>query len=267
MQFKCIAPPHTITSFIECYWTIDDEDTTQIRQKIIPDGFPEIIFHYGDPFKILISETWELQPDFLLAGQITKFFFLENSGVTGVLGIKFKPTALSRIFNLNMKEYNDRVLSLENFSHPQLREIKHILSSTDILENKINRLNSFFETLILARKLTPAAIDHAIDLINKKKGMISIVDLSKVACLGERQFLNQFRQQVGLSPKLYARIVRLNYIFKLVNEKKENWTALAYEAAYFDQSHFIKDFKLFTGENPSNYSFDEKNFANFFLKR
>jgi AraC-like DNA-binding protein len=85
--------------------------------------------------------------------------------------------------------------------------------------------------------------------------------------LSERQLLNQFRQQVGLSPKLYARIIRLNYIFQLMMEKKEKWSLLAYEAAYFDQAHFIRDFKTFTGDNPGQYAFNEKNFANFFLMR
>jgi AraC-like DNA-binding protein len=51
----------------------------------------------------------------------------------------------------------------------------------------------------------------------------------------------------------------------LVQQHKEKWTSLAYEAAFFDQAHFIKDFKHFTGENPGKYSFDEKNMANFFL--
>jgi len=78
---------------------------------------------------------------------------------------------------------------------------------------------------------------------------------------------NLFKKWVGLSPKLFARIIRFSYIFQLVQDNNQSWSSLAYEAAYYDQSHFIRNFKSFTGENPADYSFDEENMANFFLKR
>lgn len=265
MLFKRIDPPHTIKNFIECYWVIDDENPIPIRQKIIPDGFPEIIFHYRDSYRIMITDKWELQTDFLLAGQITKFFFLENTGKTGVFGIKFKPTGLYQMFDFSMEKYNDKVVALNETNDAGLKTIRQILSGSNTHEDNILQLNSFFERLINTRQLAPGPVEHAVDAINKKKGMITVSELADISCLSERQFLNQFRRQVGLSPKFYARIIRLNYIFKLINEKREKWSSLAYEAAFFDQAHFIKDFKKFTGDNPSQYAFDEKNFANFFL--
>jgi AraC-like DNA-binding protein len=78
---------------------------------------------------------------------------------------------------------------------------------------------------------------------------------------------NLFKKWVGLSPKFYSRIVRFNYIFDLVQKNKYNWNDLAYEAAFYDQSHFIRSFKNFTGENPTDYSFNEQNLANFFLRK
>ena len=63
------------------------------------------------------------------------------------------------------------------------------------------------------------------------------------------------------------RIIRFNYIFKLIQDNNQSWSGLAYEASYFDQSHFIRNFRDFTGENPSDYDFDEKNMANFFLQK
>src|SRR5688500_15388894 len=111
MVFNRIQPSGSIKHFVDCYWMVDDEDMTVKIQKIIPDGFAEIIFHYGDPYKIQIEDDWELQSDFLLAGQITKYFYLANCGRTGSFGIKFKPAAVSHIFNLSMKEYTDKVVS------------------------------------------------------------------------------------------------------------------------------------------------------------
>jgi AraC-like DNA-binding protein len=64
---------------------------------------------------------------------------------------------------------------------------------------------------------------------------------------------------------LFARIIRFSYIFQLVQDNHQSWCGLAYEAAFYDQSHFIRNFKDFTGENPADYKFEEKNMANFFL--
>jgi AraC-like DNA-binding protein len=264
MLFKRIAPSVSIQPFIECYWIVEDDDTTPVCQKIIPDGFPEIIVHYGDPYKILIKDEWEQQADFLLAGQLTKFFYLENTGKTGVLGIKLKPTVLSRLFGLSMKEYTDTVVSIRE-DDKNFTTIKQIGASGNSHEKAVQELNQFFEAIVLEKKIRPTALDQAVNLVFERKGMVNIRQLAAETFLSERQLLNQFRQQVGLSPKLLARIVRLNYIFQLVKENKEKWTSLAYEAAYFDQSHFIKDFKQFTGESPHRYAFDEENLANFFL--
>jgi AraC-like DNA-binding protein len=265
MDFKRVMPLASIKEFIECYWILDDKDPAPKQQKIIPDGFPEIIFHYGDPYRILIKQDWELQSDFLLAGQITKFFYLENTGTTGTFGIKFKPTAITHLFNLLMKEYVDKVVSLNNTDNPELKKIKTIVSPGQDFKQIIIQLNSFFEKLIAEKKFIATGVDNSVDLIFEKHGMVTIPELCAVAFLGERQLLNQFRRYIGLSPKLYARVIRLNYIFQLVRENKEKWSSLAYEAAFFDQAHFIKDFKKFTGENPGKYSFEEKNMANFFL--
>ena len=250
---------------MECYWILDNNDPAPKQQKIIPDGYPEIIFHYGDPYRILIKEDWEIQSDFLLAGQITKYFYLENSGRTGTIGIKLKPTALRHLFNLVMNKYVDKVAPLNNTLNPEFKKMKTILSSGQDYNQIIIQLNNIFEELVAEKKITSAGVDHAVNLIFEKHGMVTIPELCAVAFLGERQLLNQFRRYIGLSPKLYARVIRLNYIFQLVQENKETWSSLAYEAAFFDQAHFIKDFKKFTGENPSKYSFEEKNMANFFL--
>ena len=267
MVFTRIKPSASIKHFIDCYWMVDDEDMTVKIQKIIPDGFPEIIFHYADPYKIQIEKSWALQSNFLLAGQITKYFYLANSGRTGSFGIKFKPAALSQLFNLSMKEYTDKVVSLDHHDHPDLKSIKSILAAGRDYGRIIVQLNSFFEQLIKSLHPVVTAIDNAVNVIFERHGMVSVSELSDACCIGERQLLNLFRRYIGLSPKLYARVIRLSFIFHLVQKNKEKWTSRAYEAAFFDQAHFIKDFKKFTGVNPGKYAFEEKNMANFFLMK
>lgn len=79
MIFKRITPPADLEKIIDCYWIVENDDPAPHRQKIIPDGFCEIIFHYRDPYRICLTDTWEQQYMHLLAGQISRHFYLENT--------------------------------------------------------------------------------------------------------------------------------------------------------------------------------------------
>lgn len=77
MIYRKHSPSNEIGHLIECYWWIDSEGDSSIsEEKIIPDGFPEMIWHYGEPYEINLSGHWEVQPKALLAGQLTNHFFL-----------------------------------------------------------------------------------------------------------------------------------------------------------------------------------------------
>ncbi len=114
MHFKRIQPSSEWRRWIECYWMVEDESNVPTQQKIVPDGFPEIIFHAGDHYRINISGTWERQAKSLLAGQIKKFFHLENEGVSNVFGVKLKPAAPTLLFDIEMSALTDQVIDLSN---------------------------------------------------------------------------------------------------------------------------------------------------------
>ncbi len=97
--------------------------------------------------------------------------------------------------------------------------------------------------------------------------MVAVAVMAQSIGLSERQLERLFKKYIGLSPKFYTRIIRFSTIFELIQQEDPGWAGLAYESGFYDQSHFIRNFKAFTGEDPSRYGFDEKNMANFFLKK
>ncbi|SIN90855.1 AraC-type DNA-binding protein [Chitinophaga niabensis] len=262
MIFKRILPPPGLGRIIECYWIAESEDNRPAKEKIIPDGFPEMIFHYGDPYRINLHHgNWELQTQSLLAGQIRRHFFLENTGKSGVLGIKLQPTALAHLFDISMHTLTDKVADLSTLLTVPLQTL---LCSAAPHDEKINALNQWFNTFPLP------GTNHAgkaIELIREYKGALSVADVIAQLGISERHLERLFKRYVGLSPKFYARIIRFNHIFHLNQERNPDWTHLAFNAGYYDQSHFIRNFKAFTGEDPSGYYFEEDNMANFFLQK
>jgi AraC-like DNA-binding protein len=253
--------------FIECYWIVENGETAVRREKIIPDGFPEMIFHYGDPYKINLMGVWEVQSLSLLAGQIRKHFFLENTGRSGMIGVKFFPSALKHLYDVSMIQLTDKVVDLHAVLPSIFDDMEYQLQKSRDFTDKIELLQSYFLDLIQSHTSPQTIVDQAIAMILDTQGVVSVSELMKRLNVSERTIERMFREYIGLSPKFYSRIIRFSSIFRLKNEGIASWTNLVYETGYFDQSHFIGNFKEFTGEDPSAYLFNNKTMANFFLKR
>jgi len=263
MFYKRIEPHLSLKPFVECYWVIEsDSNPDQEREKIIPDGFVEIIYHYGDSYRVSSQGGWEEQKDKLFGGQIDKHFYIENTGRTGMIGIKLKPEVVALLFDLDMSIYANKVTSLSDI--PVLHKVSALFGEGHY-EKTIEDIEAYFLSLIPQVGSHP--IQRAVSLIFEQNGMLSVQDLSEYLSINQRQLERYFKKYIGLSPKKYARIIRFNYIFELMKKKDHNWQDLVFNAGYYDQSHFIKNFQEFTGEDPTKYGFDEKNMANFFLKK
>ncbi|MFV1885456.1 MAG: DUF6597 domain-containing transcriptional factor [Balneola sp.] len=267
MLYERIIPPLSLSGLIDCYWVVESNDRTIQRQKIIPDGFPEIIFHYGDPYRINITGEWQLQSRKLLAGQIRNHFSLENTGSAGMIGIKLKPHALTCFFGIDMKPLTDDVLDLDSILQAEFAPVSEMLLSNNPYSKKIDSLNHLFGGIKINNSKNDLLTEKALNLIFDTNGMIPISELTLRLNINERKLERLFSHYIGLSPKFYARIIRFNYIFQLIQKQQLSWSEVAQLSGYYDQSHFISNFQEFTGEDPSSYFFEDKNMANFFLKR
>ena len=271
MDFTLISPAPDLNEFIECYWMMYSDDTEPTVEKIIPDGFTEIIFNYRDVYKSKISGEWHLQSPDLLAGQLRTFFYLQNTGTTGSIAIKLKPAALTQLFDLKMNEYLDKIVDLDSLPNPEFGALKEkIQMLVDAGNNRQEHivkqvLDDYFKILVETTSKNP--LKSALELIFNSNGMAVVADMATAAGVTERQLERLFKKYIGLSPKYYARVIRFNYIFQLIKSENSSWAEIVYQSGYYDQSHFIRNFKAFTGEDPSSYFFEEKNMANFFLKK
>lgn len=263
MLYDRFSPSDSLKKFVKEYWVYENHDPTKSMQKVIPDGYSEIIIHYGDPYRINLAGSWQTQTSFLFSNQISKYFFLENTGVSAILGIKLHPTSFHEIFQIDMQDLTDQVLPLDS-----LIEANDLMSikQSNTIERKIELVENWLKAR-LTNTSPQDKIRSCLDKIFNSHGMIEVEDLASGVQLSTRQLERQFKKVVGLPPKFYSRIIRFNYIFEVIKDQNDSWIRTALQSGYFDQSHFIKNFKEFTGEEPSSYGFDEVNLANFFLKR
>lgn len=265
MKFVRINPDPAVQHLIECYWIIESMETQAREEKIIPDGFTELIFHYGDAYVSNLNNDKQTQVHNLLAGQISNYFYINNTGISGMVAVKLKPAGLAQLFGIEMSNYTDKVVDIAQLNDERLFELCGLIVPFAAEDTVKKIFDDYFMRMVRSAKTS--TVTAAIDLIFETNGMAPVKDLANIAGVGERQLERLFKKYVGLSPKYYARIIRFNYIFKLIQAHDTPWADIVYQAGYYDQSHFIRNFKAFTGEDPSSYFFEEDNMANFFLKK
>ena len=224
MEFTRIDPHPALTEWIECYWMMYSDDILPQVEKIIPDGFTELIFNYRDVYQSKISGRWNLQTPNLLAGQLRTYFYLQNTGTTGSVAIKLKPAALTQLFGFSMDQYVDQIVDLDGLAHPALKALSEQISTAVALKQAQNSelvkelLDNYFANLV--KSATENPLKHPLDFIFQTNGMVTVAEMATAAGVSERQLERLFKRYIGLSPKYYARIIRFNYIFKMINLKK-----------------------------------------------
>ena len=167
---------------------------------------------------------------------------------------------------LTCRHFTDQVVPLDQLSG----DLFHLGSLTEAdatTEERIAKLENWVAMMISDTARDTSKIRTAISAMFAANGMCDIQQQAESVGIGLRQFERLFKKSTGVTFKFFSRIVRFNYIFQLIKSEKRSWIQIALESGYFDQSHFIKNFKEFTGEEPSNYGFDDKTLANFFLKK
>jgi AraC-like DNA-binding protein len=165
-----------------------------------------------------------------------------------------------------MHPLTDRVVLLRCLGHPDINVIENLVKKADGHMANINTVSEYLSKNL--RVIDDRGINNAVEKILSSNGTISVNDICRDSGCSERQLERLFRKYIGLSPKLYSRIVRFAYIFQhMQGSKKMNGSELGIASGYYDQSHFIRNFKAFTGEDPSQYFFNQPTLANFFLKK
>jgi len=260
MKGRIFEPNDDLKEFVMCYWTLDfpRRDTPQIN-TIVPDGTMKLIFHYGDLYWHH-PETGKkfLQPRCFLIGQLTRPYLVEPEGDTGTFVIRFHPNGFIPFATIPIKEMVNKPISLNSLYGKEGDELGKCILNADSAGQRIKIAERFLVNRLTDSKTIDNIIKSAVDTILKTKGQISVTELSKENHIHRRQLVRKFSKMIGLSPKQLSKTIRLQSALKtLLNQKKSRLTDLAYDNEYYDQSHFIKDFKEFTGLSPKEFYGDD----------
>lgn len=245
-------PAKSLLPFIKGYLEADSRNLTQSGEHtLFPNGYSGIFFNFGNMGKLVLEREY-ITPPVSIFGQIDRHFKVQHSPGFYSIGVLIRPTLLSKFLRVNMTELTNKAFDGRLFRkdfdalHTRLEEARSIAERIEIL-------NWYFITEFFSLTHHPTIADTAVQLIHQKPN-ISVRDIAAHMRISERYVETAFKKAVGLSPKTYSLIIRFkNAEQQLSNILSPNWRLLDLASEYYDQNHFIKDFKRFTGHTPSDY--------------
>ena len=257
MDYQTYNPHTDLKSLVCCYWTLEVPTQTEPqKQRIVPDGCIEMAFILGDDIKRYTSENeFILQPRAMVLGQTIEPLYVEPTGFVKTFAVRFYPYGFANfvsepISNLANKETPINQL----FGIETVDDLEQKIIKAENTEQRISIIEKFLLNRLNDEKTIDKIVKSTIDSFLSTKGSASINSILRDDLSKRRQLERNFKKQIGVSPKQLGRVIRLQTALKmLLDPKSENLTDIAYKSEYFDQAHFIKDFKEFTGINPKGF--------------
>jgi AraC-like DNA-binding protein len=262
-------PPHpALRPFIECLWTLDvDADEPRVPRRIFPDGRVEMVLNHGTPYRQLGPEGAAPQPGAFVVGQTTAPLHLLAAGRVGVVGIRVRPEAAGAFLGLPQDEIAGTIVPLADVWGERGRALANAVGEG---RSDAHRLRELERALLDRASRAPPAdplVRAAIARLTADGGRSRIARIAAGLGLSPRQLERRFRTAVGVGPKLFARLVRFQDVFRaLEREPAGGWVDVALECGYADQAHLAREFAAFTGLTPSEYRQDGDALAELFTR-
>ena len=260
MDYQTYQPTEDLSPLIKCYWTLEvPAEYSQERQRIIPDGCIEMAFILGDDIKRFTSETdFLLQPRSMVLGQTMEPFYIQPTGYVNTFAIRFYPYGFANFVTVSIHELANRETPLADlFGEARANELEQkIIAATDASE-RMAIVEAFFMDMLHQRTTVDQLVKSTVDILLSTNGSVPINGILKEDLASRRQMERKFLKQIGISPKKLGKVIRLQTALKLLlGRDNGSLTRIAYESDYYDQNHFIKDFKEFTGTTPKAFLTD-----------
>jgi AraC-like DNA-binding protein len=264
MQFNAYLPATQLSSFIHIYLEANANNGAG-EYALFPNGFSGIFFNFGSPGTIILRERIQTPP-VSIYGQIDRHFSITHPEHFYSIGVLFKPAALSKLLKIDMNEFANMAFD-GTLINNELGVLHTRMVEATGINSKVALLDQFFVNSFEAAAPSVGIADHALRVMDLYRG-IPMDDLAKEVGVSQRYLERQFGKAVGVSPKTYSLIQRFKRIEQeLRDSSSASWSDLRFAHHFYDQNHFIKDFKRFTGRTPSTYLLENLDMARSYLVR
>ena len=268
IDYREFPPSPPLLPFVECLWILKSHSNFfKKRELVIPGGRIELIFNLGSPVEWIDSKDLSASRSFIgsyILGPRNRPFFVEQNGLIQMLGARFRHGGLAPFIPMPMNILINEVVLAEEVFGNEINELTFRLCESAYDASSINLIQNY-----LAKRIhNEVDTRQALRLIFwvKESESLPLNALSEKSGVHYKKLERIFSRYTGYNPKNFTRVIRFYRALQQMKAKPSSLTGIGLNGGYYDQPHFIRDFKAFTGKSPSQFSTENPTIANLLLQ-
>jgi AraC-like DNA-binding protein len=241
-------------TFIHSIWSMRDTETSVMIGSVMPSGSADIIFNFSDHVTYRLAEVQQasLLPEVFISGARFKPIHNTSTGKQYLLGIQLSTLGLRLLFDVSAKEFTDKLYAGQLIC-PSLSGLADQLYHQCSFSTQVETILKWVRKKMMNLK-TYSNLQKIQEIVRLKSYFdLTVKQLSQEICLGERQLRRISTDWLGMNTEAYLLYCKYLNALELMQERDLKLTEIALRAGYYDQSHFIREFKSFTELPPKTY--------------
>jgi AraC-like DNA-binding protein len=245
IHFKHRVPEGPLSDFVSVFWYWSGHHKPHAKERIMPMGTVELIIQLGR----------HRTSDSGIAGPRSESLIIERHATDQLLGVHFKPAGAFPFLGFPFGDLHNAGITLADlWGEPRARRLLCLLNEAATIDLKFQVLERWLLWIADRPLGHHPAVSFAVKEFQCNPGLRSSAELAETVNLSQRRFIELFRDQVGMTPKLFSRVRRFQAVIDdIQHQEAVDWIDLALSYGYSDQSHFIHDFREFSGLSPTEY--------------
>jgi len=249
MDYRIFTPPEQLRDLVQCFWTLESDPDVPTPKDyfLMADSCPEIIFQYNEGFQAYSAQSARIR----FQHSISNKFDVGNK--VGFFGVRLYPHAVNQLLNMAAHEVVNHVSDFSALFKQDGADLADQIYSAAKTSERIALVSDYL-TKRASHQIRMDPIKYFVDKIIGNSGSVDIAAMQQESGLSVKQFERRFKAIAGFPPKYFARIARFQAVKdSYVLSQFSTMTSLAYSCNYYDQSHFNREFKEFSGVQPLRY--------------
>ena len=269
MTYLEFPPSAALGPFVERFWVLRTEShAVPESSPVLPDGHVELIVHIGAPFlQVGARGDTHRQARVVLGAQLTEAARLISVPGALMVGARLRPQAAAAFTQVPQSGLTGAIHDVRAIDGPLASRLEAHLSG----RTEAGELVAAFDRVLVSvcrNRVIHDGVDRAVRTAQSSRGLVRVDDLSSVAGVGPRQLERLFAHHIGLSPKVFLRVMRFQEVLAALRmSEPRRWAAMAVSHGFYDQAHFINDFRRFTGASPAAWEIDDASLTAIFASR
>lgn len=252
MPLEIYYPQAPLSEHIHMFWAWDDYAPSHSQERILPHGSMELTIN-------LSEEVFSVQDtpidSLMVAGARSEYFVIDTREPVSLLSVWFKAGSGHLFFAVPADDLKNSHIPLDCVWGYHANELYEQLLRASSTSARFKVLEYYLCQRLSQAKQHPPMIHYALTKLSATPQHQTIKDIVDDVALSSTQFIRIFREHVGLTPKVYARVHRFQTaLHKITLHTEPNWTDIALSCGYYDQAHMINEFRALAGITPSDYA-------------